>query len=131
MTIHALITGTLYRPAESRTSKNGKVYAKATIKEVTGDETRWVNVIAFSESVIAELLRLAAGDCLSVQGQLTTSIYAAAEGTAKLSLSIVASNVLALRQPSKERKPKPRAARPAFDEHCRPFDDEIDFGGAP
>jgi single-stranded DNA-binding protein len=71
-----------------------------------GDETRWVNVISFSDHVIAELLRLQEGDCISVQGQLNASVYTGADGTAKESLSIVASNVLALRQPPKERKPK-------------------------
>jgi hypothetical protein len=49
MTILAIVTGSMFRSAESRTSKNGKAYTKATIKEVTGDEVvRFVNLIAFS-----------------------------------------------------------------------------------
>jgi single-stranded DNA-binding protein len=55
-------------------------------------------VLAFSESVQAELMRLADGDAISVQGTLKAELYEK-DGEKRLSLSIVAAHVVALRQP--------------------------------
>jgi hypothetical protein len=63
MTAHVLITGTLFRPPEQRTSKAGRLFVTATLKVKDGNEIE-----------------------------------------KRLSLSIVADHVLALRQPSKKRK---------------------------
>jgi single-stranded DNA-binding protein len=102
MTSHVLITGALFRPPESRASKSGKQFVTA-LKAKNGDESQWWKVLAFSESVQAELLRLQDGDAISVQGTLKAELYDK-DGEKRLSLSIIADNVLALRQPSKARK---------------------------
>jgi single-stranded DNA-binding protein len=73
------------------------------LKAKNGDESQWWKVLAFSESVQAELLRLQDGDAISVQGTLKAELYDK-DGEKRLSLSIIADNVLALRQPSKARK---------------------------
>jgi single-stranded DNA-binding protein len=103
--ILALVTGTLFRTAESRVSKNGKPSVASTIRVRDGEGSQFVRIAAFSESAQAELLRLADGDCLSVQGPLTVGTYTAADGSTKVSFSLVANCVLPLRQPPKERKP--------------------------
>jgi single-stranded DNA-binding protein len=93
---HVLLTGSLFRPPESRTSKSGKQFVTATLKVKNGDEMQWWKVLAFSESVQAELMRLTDGNAISVQGAFKVELY---EG--RLSLSIVAAHVVALRQPRK------------------------------
>jgi single-stranded DNA-binding protein len=122
MTAYALITGTLFRPPEQRTSKNGKPFVTATLKSKEGEAVQWWKVVAFSESVQFALLRLTDGDALSVQGALKAETYEK-DGATKLSLSVVADHVLALRQPPKPREKASPSDRPAGAD--RPFDDEI------
>ncbi len=106
--IAALVTGVLFRSAETRTSKAGKPFVAATIRVKDGDESRFVRIVAFSESAQAELLRLHDGDFFSAQGPLKAEVYEK-DGTHRASLDMVANHVLALRQPPKERKPKSAA----------------------
>ena len=73
------------------------------------------------------LRRFTDGDAVSIQGALKAELYAKDGGEPKLSLSIIADHVLALRQPPKPREPvsektAPRG-RPAGAN--RDFDDAI------
>ncbi len=126
------VSGAMFRPPESRMSKSGKPFVSATIRIKDGaDTSQYVRVVAFSDTVQAELLRLQDGDALTVQGPLTASTYTGADGNAKVSLSIVATHVLAIRQPAKERTV--RSANPTAPD-TRPsgsgdFSDDIPFGG--
>jgi single-stranded DNA-binding protein len=63
-----LVAGTLIRPPEQRTAKNGKPFVSATIRVKDADESQWWKVLAFSENAQAELMRLTSGDAISVQG---------------------------------------------------------------
>jgi single-stranded DNA-binding protein len=103
MTAHVIVTGTLFRPPEQRTSKAGKPFVTATIRVKDGDDAQWWKVLAFSENIQAELMRLADGDAKSVQGAFKAELYEK-DGEKRLSLSIIADNVLALLQLSKARK---------------------------
>ena len=103
MSAHVLVTGTLFRPPEQRTSKAHKRFVTATIRAKDGDESQWWKVLAFSESIQAELMRLADGDAISVQGALKAELYDK-DGEKRFSLSIIADYVLALLQLSKARK---------------------------
>jgi hypothetical protein len=104
MTAYALVTGTLFRAPEQRTSKAGKLYVTATIKAKDGDAFQFWRATAFSESSQAELMRLTDGDAVSIQGGLKAELYAKDGGEPKLSLSVLADHVLALRQPPKPRR---------------------------
>jgi single-stranded DNA-binding protein len=127
MTAFALFSGSLFRAPEQRTSKAGRPFVTATIRVKDGDALQWVRVTAFSESAQAELMRVGDGDALSVQGSFKAELYQPDGGETKLSLSIVADQVLVLRQPPKERKaPKERDA-PAQGGAVA-FDDSIPFG---
>ena len=70
MTAHVLVAGTLIRGPEQRTSKTGKPFVTATIRANDGDNAQWWKVLAFSETVQSELMRLTDGDALSMQGAL-------------------------------------------------------------
>jgi single-stranded DNA-binding protein len=69
-----------------------------------GDGSQFWRVVASSESAQAELIRLTDGDELDVQGALTVKAYSKDGGETKLSLSVIADHVLALREPPR-RKP--------------------------
>jgi single-stranded DNA-binding protein len=116
--IAALASGTLFRAPEQRVSKAGKPFVSSTLRIKDGDESRFVRNVAFSETAQAELMRLADGDALSAQGPLKAETYTAGDGATKISLSLVADHVLALRQPPK-RKPKAEADPAAPDARPR------------
>ena len=114
----ALITGSLFKAPESRTSKTGRPFVTATIKVRDGEALQWWRVTVFSESAQAELLRLVEGDTLSAQGHLTAGLYAKEGAEVKITFSLVADFVLALRQPP--RKPKPKAPSTPTPDRSRP-----------
>lgn len=62
--------------------------------------------MAFSDSVVSELMRLREGDRLAAQGALKIELYTAKDGTTKINRTVFADNVLALRGPPKERQQK-------------------------
>jgi single-stranded DNA-binding protein len=111
LTTHAIISGTLFRAPERKVSRGGKPYVSATIKCRDGDAAQFWRVTVFSESAGEEMLRLSDGDSVSAQGAMSAEIYRPENGVPRLSLSIVADQVLALRQPARRRE-KPAADMP-------------------
>lgn len=99
---HVLVMGSLFRAPEAKTSGNGNRYVAATIKCREGDgRSSFWSVRAFTQSVQSELLALREGDGLSVQGIMQASVYQPTDGSeARVSLSVVADNIL----PAKTRK---------------------------
>jgi len=75
MTAPVLIAGTRFRKPEIRTSKAGKPFVTATIKARDGEATQWWKLLAFSESVAAEIGRLDDGDAITAQGALKVETY--------------------------------------------------------
>jgi len=126
MTVYALVTGAIFRAPEQRTSKASKPYVTATIKAKDGDAFQFCRLTAFSDTVQAELMRLTDGDAVSVQGSLKAEIYDASSGEKRISLSVIADHVLALRQPLKPRSFSrhddcPPAPEPGFNESYEAF----------
>jgi single-stranded DNA-binding protein len=132
MSAFALISGTLFRAPERRTSKNSKDFTTGTLRFKDGETFQFVRFVAFSESAQADLLQLSEGDALAVTGPLKAELYTAQNGETKISLSIVADKVLQLKQPSKNGEVKPPVARSRQDVPARggaaAFDDSIPFG---
>lgn len=108
MTAFVLITGTLLRTAEQKTSQAGKRYVTATIKAAAVDasNSEFWSVLAFSDTAQAELLRLGAGEKLSAQGSLKLTTFES-NGETRISRTVFVDSILALRAPPKEKKPKP------------------------
>jgi single-stranded DNA-binding protein len=109
-----LISGTLWRDPAARQSKAGKQFTTALLKAGTPAEALWVNVVCFDQLAQSELLRLTAGDAVSVQGPAKISVFEKA-GEHRASLEIVAAQVLALRQPksAKKSRAQPETSAPA------------------
>ncbi len=108
MTILALVSGQIFKAPESRTSKNGKAFVSGTLRFKDDESSQFVRFVAFSESVQAELMRLVDGDSLSVQGAMKAVMYQPEGGEPRVSLSIIADQVLSLRSPPKAGKAPPR-----------------------
>jgi single-stranded DNA-binding protein len=105
MTIYCLIQGELHRDPVQRASASGKTFVTCNIKSIRDGDTTWCSVITFSEDAMAELLRLKAGDAVSVQGKLKVGICQKDGSDPRPSLDVVASAVVGL-------KPKPRTRQP-------------------
>ncbi|MCI0465749.1 MAG: single-stranded DNA-binding protein [Beijerinckiaceae bacterium] len=121
MTAFAIVTGSLHKTPERRTAKTGRLYVAATLRAKDGEASQWWRVMAFSETAQAALMRLVEGDACTVQGAFKAELYRTEGGEQRISLSIVVDNVLALRQPRKERKPKQATETP----RVFAFDDDI------
>jgi single-stranded DNA-binding protein len=111
MSVAILVSGSIFKEPQQRTSQAGKQYVVATIKAAAADNTTsdfW-SVLAFSDTAGAELLRLAVGERVALQGSLKLELFEK-NGETKISRTIFVDHVLAVRQPPRERKPKAKAA---------------------
>lgn len=106
---YVLMTGSLYRAPEQKISKAGKPFVVATIRAKDGEASAWWKVMGFSESAGAELMRLADGDAVSVQGSMRAELYRPEGGEARINLTVFADSVLPLRPAPKQRKAKEKA----------------------
>jgi single-stranded DNA-binding protein len=115
MSVAALISGTISRAPEQKTSRNGNPFVTASIRVVNGNEANFWRIFVFSESAQAALLALGEGDSVACQGTPKFEMYAPEGGAARVSLSLTVDQVVALKQPPKERpkKEKAKAATPS------------------
>ena len=125
--IDALIAGRLYGTPQARTSKNGNRFATATVRTATRDGNAvFANVIAFSEAAVAALLTLAAGDAVTLAGELTPKVYTPSGGEPRPSLDLLAHAVLTEYHVARRRKAVQDATEGRFREPEEPpFDDEL------
>jgi single-stranded DNA-binding protein len=109
--IRALVTGTLLRNPEERTSKNGNAYATATLKIAEGSGSAFVRVSAFADDARDELASLHGGDTVTVVGPLEVSTYER-DGETRIGLSIMPDRLVSLRKERRQRgKAKPDASQ--------------------
>jgi hypothetical protein len=106
MSARAIVSGVLLRAPVSETSKAGKSYVVATVREGSGETARWWKVFVFSESAIEEILRLGDGEPIAIAGEFDCELYAPPGGESRLSWKITADAVLSGRA-----KPKPKAQK--------------------
>src|SRR5260221_14737997 len=109
MTAFALVTGSLWKNPEQRSSaKTGKLFTVATIRagsDASGGGDFW-SITCFSESAQLELLRLEAGDAVAVKGRLEIKTYTPADCANKIGRSIFSDSAIGLRPPPREKKPR-------------------------
>jgi single-strand DNA-binding protein len=98
---YVLLTGSLFRGPEQRVSKAGKPFVTATLLVKDGEESQFWNLIAFAEAPVAWLMNLHEGEEVAVQGRLRFGEYER-DGEKRVSLGVIADNILALRQPKRE-----------------------------
>jgi single-stranded DNA-binding protein len=124
MSATVLISGKLFREPERKTSRDGKVYASATVRDGHGDDAQWWKLSTFSETAAEELLSLHDGDGIAASGSFKAEIYDRGGG-ARIALTIFADRVISAKRQKRERaqdrKAEPRPISEA--EASRPFDD--------
>ncbi len=108
MSARAIVIGVVFRAPVAKTSKAGKPYVSAIIREGSGETTRWWKVFVFGKSAIEEIGRLGEGDPIAVAGEFDCSLYAPADAETRLSWTIRADTILSARP-----RPKPKPDRPA------------------
>ncbi|RTL90803.1 MAG: single-stranded DNA-binding protein [Hyphomicrobiales bacterium] len=121
MSAFVLVSGVLFKAPERRTSKAGKPFVTATIKCREGDAATFWRLTVFSESCQEELLLLTEGDARAAQGSMKAELFQPEGGAARVSLSMIADQVLPARAIRKrkddDRQPEPESkaspARPA------------------
>ncbi|WP_367025163.1 single-stranded DNA-binding protein [Methylococcus sp. ANG] len=140
MTIYVLAQGELHRDPIQRTSQTGRVFTTANLKVQSDGETVWASIICFTDEGQQELLRLRAGDAVSVQGKCKLTVYQKGDEY-RASLDVVANSVIALKPKPRPRQPRQARtdgrefdarqaygrAAPAHQADDMPFDDEIPF----
>lgn len=119
MSATILVSGKLVRDPTQKTSKAGKPFVSALLKEGDGEATTWWSILTFSETAIDEMLTLKAGDGMAASGSFKAELYER-NGTQRISFTIFADRVISAKRQKRERparqNPGPQAA---------PFDDEI------
>src|SRR5271156_642436 len=125
MSAFALVSGALFRAPELKSSKAGKSYVLATVKVTADNNVDFWTFMGFSETVQTELLRLGEGDKLSAQGSFKVEPYTARDGQTRINRTLFADQVLALRQPPRERKPRAAAAGASSAPARAEFDDGL------
>ena len=109
MTARAIVSGIIFKAPQTKTSKAGKPYAIATIREGTGERVRWWKAFVFNEFAIEEILRLGDGDPIAVSGEFDCELWTPeGGGESRLSWKITANAIL-----SAKAKPKPKAEQRA------------------
>jgi hypothetical protein len=107
MSVAVLVTGTLFKEPQQRIGKTGKPYVTTTIKAAGADNASsdfW-SLLAFGDTAGAELLRLAVGERVAVQGSMKLELFEK-NGETRISRTIFCDHAMALRQPPKERRAK-------------------------
>ena len=94
--IEGLVAGKVYGKPERRVGSNsGRPFVTAKVRAAAGDgEAVFVNVLAFSEQVMAALLALGDGDAVTLAGAMTPKAWTDREGAARPALDLVAAQVL-------------------------------------
>lgn len=129
MTAHALVTGTIFRDPEQKSSAKGNPFVAATLKVKDGDATQWWKILAFSETAKSELVRLGADEAVAVQGSFKCDVYTPEGKEPRVNLTIFADNVVALRAAAKARKAKVPSSHDATQAPAGPaaWEDDIPF----
>jgi len=103
MTILSMVSGSLHKDPEKKSTKAGAPFVCCTVKHLDGGHAQFVRVVAFDPDAAAELAGLARGDGLTVSGRLEAEAYQKDDAPARVSLSIVAERVEALKKTRREK----------------------------
>jgi single-stranded DNA-binding protein len=104
--MHVLLTGTLVKPAQSRTTAKGGAFSTALMRVPHAEaNASLASLIAFADPARAAILALQPGDALSIVGEAKPTEWEK-EGEIKRGLSVVVSQVLTLYQVDKRRAGK-------------------------
>lgn len=102
--INILTSGTLADAPASRTSRNGNAFVTAQLKTFDGDDSTYVSLIAFDETICKSLLALSKGDALVVSGSGKASSWTKRDGSQCIGLKVVVRVIMSQYAVTKKRK---------------------------
>jgi hypothetical protein len=113
MSAHAIVSGILHKAPEVKTAKSGSSYAILTLREKSGQVTRWWKVFVFGEALREEALRFVEGEPIAVAGEFDASIWAPEGREPRVNWTMTADAILSARKPKakpEDASRKPKAA---------------------
>jgi single-stranded DNA-binding protein len=126
MSARAIVSGVLHKAPETKVSKNGNSYARATIRDGKGDDANWWACLIFNASAVEEVQRLEPGDPIAVAGEIKADIYTPPGKKPRINLTIIGDTLLSARRSPRSAKQKTTETRDASSERA-----QWDRGGAP
>ena len=132
--IDAAFCARLTRDAETRTTKAGKprvVLSLAVDEGGDDDAVTWVKALVFEDQAEA-VAKLTKGAEVDVEGRLKAEAWSGREGEPRVSLTVLARQVVPMGQIGRRRPPRPAVARapaPAGDDDGMDWEhgDEVPF----
>lgn len=93
--INALVQGTLHKEPVRHIAKNGAPFATAIVRTpLRSGDSMMVSAIAFDLAVVEGLMRLSAGDAVSLSGEFTPEVFKADSGEARPSGDLLVHGLL-------------------------------------
>lgn len=107
MSARVLLSAVLYKLPARRTSKAGKPYLAASVREGKGEAARWWTVFVFNETAIEALEVLAEGEAFAASGPFEATVWAPEGREPRVNLTMTADAILSARKPKAERATAP------------------------
>jgi single-stranded DNA-binding protein len=132
MSIEAAFMGSVVRDAETKVSKNGKPYARFTVRVGDGDGASWISVMYFADDAADLAPRLVQGIKVYCEGSLRLDRWDKA-GVPQSGLSVMSFHcrvaAIGRNKPARPAKPggSTGASQPARGKPNNFHDDEIPF----
>lgn len=123
MSLQVIITGKLTRNPQFKTSKQGNPYVWMLLSVPTEQERLSASVLGF-EQVAETMGKLNEGDEVAVTGTASINEWDKGDGTTRISLNVMASQVMTLYQHRKKKK-RFEAKGQAAGQASGDFDDDI------
>jgi hypothetical protein len=103
MTARVLLSGVLHKAPTRKTSKTGKPFVVAKVREGSGDGACWWTVFTFSETAMEEIERLGAGEAIAASGTFEATIWTPEGREPRVNLTITADAVLSAHKPTQRK----------------------------
>jgi hypothetical protein len=94
MSVRAVVSGVLFKAPVEKTSRAGKRYVFATVREGNGGVVRGWRVFLFHESAIEEIMRLGDGEPIAIAGEFNCGLYTPDGGQPRLRWKMTADAIL-------------------------------------
>lgn len=124
MSFQVIITGKLTRNPQFKTSQQGNPYTWMLLSVPTEQERLSASVLGF-EQVAETMGKLNEGDEVAVTGNATINQWDKGDGTIRVSLNVMASQVMTMYQHRKKKKRFAEESQPSTAVKPDEFDDDI------
>jgi single-stranded DNA-binding protein len=91
--------GTVTTDATIALAKNGKDYARFTLKAEVGKDTHWLSIIAFDADAVESVRQVRKGCRVDVGGRLQIRTWTGTDGKERTSVGIVANAIAIVSEP--------------------------------